>query len=45
MSDDDIAENIQAVINKVKGKLKKGLKDIRTIYVKTTMGPPVPVKI
>ncbi len=45
MSDDDIAENIQAVINKVKGKLKRGLKDIRTIYVKTTMGPAVPVKI
>jgi len=34
-----IAENVQAVITRLEGKLPKGLKNIRGAYIKTTMGP------
>ncbi len=45
MSDEQIAENIQAVLRRLEGKLKKGLKNIRTMIVKTAMGPPVELKV
>jgi len=45
MSDDEIAENIQAVIREITRRLKRGIKNIDSIYVKLTMGPPVKVKI
>ena len=45
MSDDEIAENIQAVIREITRRLKRGLKNIDSIYVKLTMGPSVKVKI
>jgi large subunit ribosomal protein L1 len=45
MSDEQIAENIEAVIRRLEGKLKRGLKNIRSIVVKTAMGPPVRLKI
>jgi large subunit ribosomal protein L1 len=44
MSDEQIAENIQAVLRRLEGKLKKGLKNIRTMVIKTAMGPPVELK-
>jgi len=45
MKDEEIAENIMAVIRRVEGRLKRGLKNITTIYLKTTMGSPVKIKL
>ncbi|MCD6164165.1 MAG: 50S ribosomal protein L1 [Candidatus Odinarchaeota archaeon] len=45
MEDEKIAENIKAVLEFLLEKLEKGMQNIKSIYVKTTMGPPVPIKI
>jgi len=45
MPDEQIAENIETVIRRLEGKLKRGLKNIKSIVIKTAMGPPVKVKI
>ncbi|MGQ9460946.1 MAG: 50S ribosomal protein L1 [Candidatus Bathyarchaeaceae archaeon] len=44
MPDEEIAQNVQAVIKMIEGKLKKGIKNIRSIHLKTTMGLSVKVK-
>jgi large subunit ribosomal protein L1 len=44
MPDEEITQNVQAVIRRVEGKLKRGIKNIRSIHLKTAMGPPVKVK-
>ncbi len=44
MSDEEISENVQAVIRRVEGKLKRGIKNIRTVRLKTTMGSPVKIR-
>jgi large subunit ribosomal protein L1 len=44
MKDEEIAENIQAVLRVLEGKLKKGMKNIKFAYIKTAMGTPVKVK-
>jgi large subunit ribosomal protein L1 len=41
MSPEDIAENIDAAIKKILGRLEKGKHQIASVYVKTTMGPAV----
>ncbi len=45
MKDEEIAENIMTVVRRIEGKLKRGLKNIRAIYLKTTMGSPVKIKL
>jgi len=45
MKDEEIAENIMTIVRRVEGKLKRGLKNITTIYLKTTMGKPVKIKL
>lgn len=45
MSDEKIAENIQAVITRLEGRLPKGLRNIRSVKVKTAMGPVVRVEM
>jgi large subunit ribosomal protein L1 len=45
MKDEEIAENVMAVIRRIEGRLKRGLKNITTIYLKTTMGSPVKIKL
>jgi len=45
MSDDEIAENIQTVIRSVARRLRRGIKNINSVYVKMSMGPPVKVNI
>ncbi|MHA1231905.1 MAG: 50S ribosomal protein L1 [Candidatus Helarchaeota archaeon] len=45
MSDDEIVDNIAAVINYLENNLEKGLRNIKSIYVKTTMGKPVKIEI
>ncbi len=43
MADEEIAENVQAVIRRVEAKLKRGIKNIRSVSLKTTMGPSVKI--
>jgi large subunit ribosomal protein L1 len=44
MKDEEIADNIQAVLRILEGKLKRGLKNIKFLFVKTSMGTPVKIK-
>jgi large subunit ribosomal protein L1 len=44
MKDEEITENIQAILKILEGKLKKGTKNIRFAYIKTAMGTPVKIK-
>jgi len=45
MSDDELLENIITVLGRVEGRLKRGIKNIMSIYLKTSMGSPIKVKI
>ncbi|RLI08047.1 50S ribosomal protein L1 [Candidatus Bathyarchaeota archaeon] len=45
MDDRALAENIDAVVRALEEKLPRGLKNIKSIYVKLTMGPAVEVRI
>ncbi|MEM0155373.1 MAG: 50S ribosomal protein L1 [Thermoplasmataceae archaeon] len=44
MSPADVAENISAVIKRITGKLEKGMNNIDSLYVKTTMGKAVKIE-
>jgi large subunit ribosomal protein L1 len=44
MSDEELVDNIQAVLRVLEGKLKRGLKNIKLAYIKTSMGEPVKIK-
>src|SRR6266699_1364706 len=44
MSDDVLVQNIQTVILRLESKLEKGAKNIKSVAVKTTMGPLVKVE-
>jgi large subunit ribosomal protein L1 len=44
MKEEEIAENIQAVLRVVEGKLKRGEKNIKLAYIKASMGKPVSIK-
>lgn len=41
MKDEEIADNVRAVIEALTGKLERGERNIKSVYLKTTMGPPV----
>ncbi|MDU9376149.1 50S ribosomal protein L1 [Methanocorpusculaceae archaeon Sp1] len=43
MTADAVAENVDAVLKRVVGRLESGELNIRSVYVKTTMGPAVKV--
>ncbi|MCL4336692.1 MAG: 50S ribosomal protein L1 [Candidatus Thermoplasmatota archaeon] len=45
MDSADVAENINAVIRRIVGKLEKGYGNIDSIYIKTTMGKPVKLSL
>jgi large subunit ribosomal protein L1 len=44
MKEEEITENVQAVLRAVEGKLKRGEKNIKLAYIKTSMGKPVSIK-
>ena len=44
MKEDELYDNIQAVLRFLDGKLKRGLKNIKVAYIKTSMGTPVKIK-
>ncbi len=43
-TDEEIVDNIQAVLRMLEGKLKRGLKNIDEVFIKTSMGTPVKLK-
>jgi large subunit ribosomal protein L1 len=43
MEPEQIAENVDAVMKRVESVLEQGPLNIRSVYVKTTMGPAVRV--
>lgn len=43
-SDEDIVDNAQAVLRFLDGKLKRGLKNVEFVFLKTSMGAPVKIK-
>lgn len=45
MKEEELAENIQAILKVVEGKMKRGIKNVKSIHIKTTMGPPVKIKL
>ena len=45
MKDEEIAENISAVLDFLKEKLPKGIVNIKNIYLKLTMSKPIEVEI
>jgi len=44
MKEEEIVENIEAVLRVIEGKLKRGIKNIDNAYIKTSMGKPVKIK-
>jgi large subunit ribosomal protein L1 len=44
MSDEDLNDNIQAILKVLEVKLKRGLKNIDVVFIKTSMGEPVKIK-
>ena len=43
MVDKEIAENVQAIVRRIEVKLKRGIKNIKSVYLKTSMGSAVKV--
>ena len=44
MSENELFDNIQAVLRFLDGKLKRGLKNVKLVHIKTSMGTPVKIK-
>lgn len=44
MKEEELTENIQAVLRVLEGKLKRGMKNIKFASIKTSMGKPVRIK-
>jgi len=44
MKEEEIAENVQAVLRVIEGKLKRGVKNIKRAYIKASMGKPVSIR-
>ncbi len=44
MKEEELVDNMQAVIRLVEGKLKRGLKNVKLAFVKTSMGKPVEIR-
>lgn len=43
MEDEEIAENIEAVLSSLARSLKRGMRNVRSVYLKLTMGPSIRV--
>tara|TARA_Y100000294_G_C8375220_1_gene264403 strand:+ start:55 stop:282 length:228 start_codon:yes stop_codon:yes gene_type:complete len=42
---DDLTANAMAIWNRVTGKLERGAGNIRSCYIKTSMGPSIKVEV
>jgi len=45
MDDEDVEENIKALLAYLEKKLPRGKNNIKTVYLKTTMGHPVKIEV
>ncbi len=45
MPDEEITENVQAVMRRMEAKLKRGIKNIKSVNLKTTMGPSIKIRL
>ena len=45
MTDEELLDNIQTVVRRIEGRLRRGMRNIDSVYLKLTMGPPVKVSI
>jgi large subunit ribosomal protein L1 len=45
MKNELVVENVQAVITRLEEKLPKGLKNVRGVYVKNTMGSLIKIEL
>jgi large subunit ribosomal protein L1 len=45
MTDDVLVQNIQTVISRLEAKLEKGPKNIKSMAIKASMGPPVKIQM
>ncbi len=43
MNEEKIAENVQVILRVLEGKLKRGIKNIESAYIKMSMGTPVKI--
>ena len=44
MKEDELVDNIMTVLRVLDGKLKRGLKNVKVAFIKTSMGEPVKIK-
>ncbi len=44
MKEEQIVDNIQTILRMLEGKLKRGLKNIKYAFIKTSMGTPIKIK-
>ena len=44
-SEEELMENVMTVYNRVTSKLERGIGNIRSLYIKTSMGPSVQVEV
>jgi ribosomal protein L1 len=44
MKDEELVDNTMAVLRVLDGKLKRGLKNVKYAFLKTSMGEPVKIK-
>ena len=44
MKDEEIVDNTMTVLRMLDGKLKRGLKNVKFAFIKTSMGEPVKIK-
>jgi large subunit ribosomal protein L1 len=44
MKDEELVDNIMTVLRVLDGKLKRGLKNVKYVFIKTSMGEPVKIK-
>jgi large subunit ribosomal protein L1 len=43
MPDEELAENIEYVLNNLTGALNRGVNNVRSVFLKLTMGPAIKV--
>jgi large subunit ribosomal protein L1 len=44
MKDEELLDNAQTILRVLDGKLKRGLKNVKYVFIKTSMGEPVKIK-
>jgi large subunit ribosomal protein L1 len=45
MKDEEVAENVEAVLKAIQAKLPRGVQNIKTVWLKFTMGNPVKIEV